>query len=36
MAKMITNFAINVLGKEPDTSKSCKFGDISKQTEEMK
>ena len=36
MAKMISNFAINVLEKTPDTSKSCIFGDVSKQTEEMK
>jgi hypothetical protein len=36
MAKMISLFAINMLGKIPDTSKSCTFSDITKQTTETK
>jgi hypothetical protein len=27
MAKIVSNFAINVLGKAPDTSKKCYFTD---------
>ena len=33
MAKMLSNYAINVLGKEPDTSKAPHFWDISKETD---
>ena len=29
LSKMISNYAINVLNKKPDTSKKCKFNDIS-------
>ncbi len=29
LAKMISNYAINVLKKEPDTSKKCQFSDVS-------
>lgn len=29
MAKMLSQYAINVLKKTPDTSKECKFGDVS-------
>jgi hypothetical protein len=36
LAKMITNFAINILGKEPDTSKTCEFNDLQEQDEEMR
>jgi hypothetical protein len=27
MAKMISNFSINVLKKEPDTTQECRFTD---------
>lgn len=33
MAKMLSNYAINVLGKEPDISKTPQFWDISKETD---
>jgi len=36
MAKMMVNYAINVLGKTVDTSKTCNFSDMNKQSEEMK
>lgn len=36
MAKMISEFAIQVLGMQPDTSKECSFLDISSETEEIK
>ena len=29
LSKMISNYAINVLKKKPDTSKKCQFNDIS-------
>ena len=29
MAKMLSYYAINVLGKTPDTSKNVKFDDVS-------
>jgi hypothetical protein len=35
MAKMISNFAINVLKKTPDTTKDCEFTDMDTQSEEM-
>ncbi len=35
-AKMISNYAINVMGMEPDTSKSCLFDDLADQDAEMK
>ena len=35
MAKMISNFAVNMLGMKPDTSKSCVFTDIYKESNEM-
>jgi len=35
MAKMITNYALNVLGLTPDTSKDCEFTDIANETSEM-
>ena len=34
MAKMLSNFAINVLWKQPDTSKKCEFSDISNELDE--
>ena len=36
MAKMMTNYAIEVLGKTPDTSKKCTFGDIAAESAEMR
>jgi hypothetical protein len=35
MAKMIVNYAVNVLGRIPDTSINCEFNDISNQSWEM-
>jgi len=35
MAKMVVNYAINVLGKAPDATLPCTFTDISTQTTEM-
>jgi len=35
MAKMIANYAINVLHQTPNTSLVCSFGDLSGQTAEM-
>lgn len=35
MAKMMANYAVEVLGKTPDTSKSCDFNDVSNETSEM-
>jgi hypothetical protein len=29
MAKMISKYAINIQGKEPDTLKTCLFSDVS-------
>jgi hypothetical protein len=29
MAKMLANYAINTLGLEPDTTKTCSFPDVS-------
>jgi hypothetical protein len=28
MAKMLSNYAINILGKKPDTTKKCSFPDV--------
>ena len=36
MAKMLVNYAINILGKTPNTSISCKFADTYGQIPEMK
>ncbi|MCX6824520.1 MAG: hypothetical protein NT085_05365 [candidate division SR1 bacterium] len=36
LAKMLSQFAIKVIGKTPDTTKSCIFTDIGSQTQEMK
>lgn len=36
MAKMISNYAMNVIGQSPDLSKSCTFGDIVGEDAEMK
>lgn len=36
MAKMMSNFAMNFLGKKPDMSKSCEFDDLANQDAEMK
>jgi hypothetical protein len=36
MAKMISNYAINVMGMTPDTSKACNFNDIAAEDAEMK
>lgn len=36
MAKMISEFAIQILGMKPDLKKTCKFADIADQTKEMK
>jgi hypothetical protein len=35
MAKMMVNYAVNVLDKTPDTSHSCTFSDISNETTEL-
>ncbi len=35
-AKMMANYAINVLGKTPDNSKACDFSDMTDQSNEMK
>lgn len=35
-AKMMSNYAINVLGKTPDTTKVCVFSDMENETLEMK
>ena len=32
---MMSNYAINVLGKSPDTSKNCDFTDVSNESQEM-
>ncbi len=36
LAKMIVNYAMNVLGKTLDTSKSCNFNDLDSQNAELK
>ena len=36
MAKMMVNYAIEVLGKTPDTSKNCTFSDIASESAEMR
>lgn len=36
MAKMMGNFAINVLWLQPDTSKECNFADMAQQTYELR
>ena len=36
MAKMISEFAIQILGMKPDLKKTCNFADINDQTKEMK
>jgi hypothetical protein len=36
MAKMMVNYAKEVLGKTTDNTKICSFIDISNQTEEIK
>ncbi len=36
MAKMMVNYAINVLWKTLDTSKACNFSDMTNQSDEMK
>ena len=35
MAKMMVNYAIEVLGLEPDTTATCNFTDIANETEEL-
>jgi len=35
MAKMITQFAIKVLNKKPDTTLACTFADIKNESAEM-
>ena len=35
LSKMITNYAINVLKKSPNTNIVCSFDDVSGQSEEM-
>lgn len=35
MAKMMSNYAKEVLGKTPDTSKACAFNDVSNETQEI-
>lgn len=35
MAKMISNYAINVMGMTPDTSKTCMFDDVANESAEM-
>jgi hypothetical protein len=35
MAKMLSQYAINVLKKTPDTNKECKFGDVSAELDEQ-
>ena len=35
MAKMMVNYAIKVLGLKPDTTKTCSFGDVASQTDEL-
>lgn len=35
MAKMMVNYAINILGKTPDTSLPCNFSDIGGESEDM-
>ncbi|MFA7298862.1 MAG: S-layer homology domain-containing protein [Candidatus Absconditabacterales bacterium] len=36
MAKIMTNYAIRILGKSPNTGAVCEFNDISNQSSEMK
>lgn len=36
MAKMMTNYAIQVLGQTPDTSKNCNFSDIAEESAELR
>ncbi|MEI8253434.1 MAG: hypothetical protein WCG25_06950 [bacterium] len=36
LAKMIVNYATDVLNMEPDTSKACNFTDIDSQNTEIK
>jgi hypothetical protein len=36
MAKMMVNYAIEVLGKTVDTTKACVFTDMAGQSDEMK
>jgi hypothetical protein len=36
MAKMMVNYATEVLGKTPDTSKACTFTDVANQSAELK
>ena len=36
MAKMLVNFAVNVLGKKLDTTKTCQFTDTTDEDSEMK
>jgi hypothetical protein len=36
LAKMISEFAIKVIGKKPDTSIGCSFPDTKNETAEMK
>jgi hypothetical protein len=35
MAKMMVNYAINVLQRVPDTTKICQFSDIADQSAEL-
>ena len=35
MAKMMVNYAVKVMGRKPDTTKTCSFGDIANQTPEI-
>jgi hypothetical protein len=34
MAKMLSNYSINILQKTPDTSKKCSFVDVSSDLDE--
>jgi len=36
LAKMISEYAIKVVGLTPDNSKKCNFSDIAQESEEMK
>jgi len=36
MAKMMSNYATEILELTPDTTKICQFGDIADQSDELK
>jgi hypothetical protein len=36
LAKMISEYAIKVVGIKPDNSKKCDFSDVAKESEEMR